>query len=79
MAVDAGAHVGEGASLDAHQGRRAPVPISFTGDVAGFLFDLLSDIEAIVWEADADTFAIEFINDRACDLGRWSGSRAWRG
>jgi diguanylate cyclase (GGDEF)-like protein/PAS domain S-box-containing protein len=44
------------------------VPISFTGDVAGFLFDLLSDLEAIVSEVDADTFAIEFINDRVHDL-----------
>ena len=32
--------------------RRVTVPISFSGDIAGFLFDLLSDIEAIVWEAD---------------------------
>jgi hypothetical protein len=35
--------------------RRVTVPISFTADIAGFLFDLLSDIDAIVWEADADT------------------------
>ena len=38
------------------------------GDIAGFLFDLLSDIEAIVWEADADTLAVEFVNDRILDL-----------
>ena len=48
--------------------RRVTVPISFTGDIAGFLFDLLSDIEAIVWEADADTLAVEFVNDRVRDL-----------
>ncbi len=48
--------------------RRVSVPISFTGDIGGFLFDLLSDIDAIVWEADADTFAIEFVNDRVSDL-----------
>ena len=48
--------------------RRASVPISFTGDIGGFLFDLLSDIDAIVWEADADTFTIEFVNDRVHDL-----------
>jgi diguanylate cyclase (GGDEF)-like protein/PAS domain S-box-containing protein len=48
--------------------RRVTVPISFTGDIAGFLFDLLSDIEAIVWEADADTLAVEFVNDRMLDL-----------
>jgi diguanylate cyclase (GGDEF)-like protein/PAS domain S-box-containing protein len=48
--------------------RRVTVPISFTGDIAGFLFDLLSDIEAIVWEADADTLAVEFVNDRILDL-----------
>jgi diguanylate cyclase (GGDEF)-like protein/PAS domain S-box-containing protein len=48
--------------------RRVSVPISFTGDIGGFLFDLLSDIDAIVWEADADTFAIEFVNDRVADL-----------
>ncbi|HEY2789053.1 MAG TPA: diguanylate cyclase [Gaiellales bacterium] len=48
--------------------RRVTVPISFTGDIAGFLFDLLSDIEAIVWEADADTLAVEFVNDRVLDL-----------
>jgi diguanylate cyclase (GGDEF)-like protein/PAS domain S-box-containing protein len=48
--------------------RRVTVPISFTGDIAGFLFDLLSDIEAIVWEADADTLAVEFVNDRLLDL-----------
>ncbi|HEY3765843.1 MAG TPA: diguanylate cyclase [Gaiellales bacterium] len=48
--------------------RRVTVPISFTGDIAGFLFDLLSDIEAIVWEADADTRAVEFVNDRVLDL-----------
>jgi len=48
--------------------RRGTVPISFTGDIAGFLFDLLSGIEAIVWEADADTFTIEFVNDRVHDL-----------
>ena len=29
--------------------RRVSVPISFTGDIGGFLFDLLSDIDAIVW------------------------------
>jgi diguanylate cyclase (GGDEF)-like protein/PAS domain S-box-containing protein len=48
--------------------RRIDVPISFTGDIAGFLFDLLSDIDAIVWEADADTFTVEFVNDRVRDL-----------
>src|SRR6185312_6725996 len=48
--------------------RRVSVPISFTGDIGGFLFDLLSDIDAIVWEADADTFTIEFVNDRVHDL-----------
>ncbi len=48
--------------------RRVSVPISFTGDIGGFLFDLLSDIDAIVWEADADTLAIEFVNDRVHDL-----------
>ncbi len=48
--------------------RRVTVPISFSGDIAGFLFDLLSDIEAIVWEADADTLAVEFVNDRVLDL-----------
>jgi diguanylate cyclase (GGDEF)-like protein/PAS domain S-box-containing protein len=48
--------------------RRVTVPISFTGDIAGFLFDLLSDIEAIVWEADADTLSVEFVNDRVRDL-----------
>ncbi len=48
--------------------RRVTVPISFTGDIAGFLFDLLSDIEAIVWESDADTLAVEFVNDRVRDL-----------
>jgi PAS domain-containing protein len=51
-----------------HPPRRVTVPISFTGDIAGFLFDLLSDIEAIVWEADADTLAVEFVNDRVLDL-----------
>lgn len=48
--------------------RRISVPISFSGDIAGFLFDLLSDIDAIVWEADAETFTVEFINDRVRDL-----------
>jgi diguanylate cyclase (GGDEF)-like protein/PAS domain S-box-containing protein len=48
--------------------RRVTVPISFSGDIAGFLFDLLSDIEAIVWEADADTLTVEFVNDRVRDL-----------
>jgi diguanylate cyclase (GGDEF)-like protein/PAS domain S-box-containing protein len=48
--------------------RRVTVPISFTGDIAGFLFDLLSDIEAIVWEADADTQTIEFVNDYVLDI-----------
>src|SRR5581483_3796668 len=54
--------------LTARPERRVTVPISFTGDIAGFLFDLLSDIEAIVWEADADTLAVEFVNDRVRDL-----------
>jgi diguanylate cyclase (GGDEF)-like protein/PAS domain S-box-containing protein len=53
---------------DLRHHRRVTVPISFTGDIAGFLFDLLSGIEAIVWEADADTLTIEFVNDRLCDL-----------
>src|SRR6185437_3438056 len=48
--------------------RRVSVPISYSGDVGGFLFDLLSDIDSIVWEADADTFTIEFVNDRVHDL-----------
>jgi diguanylate cyclase (GGDEF)-like protein/PAS domain S-box-containing protein len=48
--------------------RRVTVPISFTADIAGFLFDLLSDIDAIVWEADADTLTVEFVNDRVRDL-----------
>src|ERR1044072_8593725 len=48
--------------------RRVSVPIAFTGDVGSFLFDLLSDIDAIVWEADAETFAMEFVNDRVADL-----------
>jgi diguanylate cyclase (GGDEF)-like protein/PAS domain S-box-containing protein len=48
--------------------RRVTVPISFTGDIAGFLYDILSDVEAIVWEADADTLAVEFVNDRVLDL-----------
>jgi diguanylate cyclase (GGDEF)-like protein/PAS domain S-box-containing protein len=48
--------------------RHVTVPISFTGDIAGFLYDLLSDIEAIVWEADADTLAVEFVNDRIRNL-----------
>jgi PAS domain-containing protein len=48
--------------------RRITVPISFTGDIAGFLFDLLSNIDAIVWEADADTLTVEFVNDRVRDL-----------
>jgi diguanylate cyclase (GGDEF)-like protein/PAS domain S-box-containing protein len=54
--------------LTARPERRVTVPISFTGDIAGFLFDLLSDIEAIVWESDADTLAVEFVNDRVRDL-----------
>jgi diguanylate cyclase (GGDEF)-like protein/PAS domain S-box-containing protein len=53
---------------DPNPPRRVAVPISFTGDVAGFLFDLLSDIDAIVWEADAETFVMEFVNDRVADL-----------
>jgi len=44
--------------------RRAFVPISFTGDIGCFLFDLLSDIDSIVWEADADTFTIEFVHEK---------------
>jgi diguanylate cyclase (GGDEF)-like protein/PAS domain S-box-containing protein len=48
--------------------RRTAVPISFTGDIGGFLFDLLSDIDAIVWEAHAETFAMAFVNDRVADL-----------
>jgi diguanylate cyclase (GGDEF)-like protein/PAS domain S-box-containing protein len=48
--------------------RRIAVPMSFTGDIAGFLFDLLSDIDAIVWEADAGTLTVEFVNDRVRDL-----------
>jgi diguanylate cyclase (GGDEF)-like protein/PAS domain S-box-containing protein len=48
--------------------RRISVPISFSGDIAGFLYDLLSDLDAIVWEADAETFTVEFISDRARDL-----------
>src|SRR5689334_24419245 len=48
--------------------QRASAPISFTGDAGGFLFAVLRDIDAIVWEADAESFAMEFVNDRVADL-----------
>jgi diguanylate cyclase (GGDEF)-like protein/PAS domain S-box-containing protein len=43
-------------------------PINFTGDPAEFLFSLLQDVNALVWDADADTWTIEFINTRVRDM-----------